>query len=147
MQERLDQKERELARKESELQKLEIELRNSPAAKSVKNWPKFCPIAHHDIAGEIPAHLQVMVKFAYWSFLVRRERCRRAAIQGCWLAAAALGPGHSSLGWPVGNRRRPTLSRHLARAGPRAVPVAQLDWLPGCDDGRRPRVDHVPVGQ
>lgn len=98
MQERLEQKERELARKESELQKLEIELRNSPAAKSVKNWPKFCPIAHHDIAGEIPAHLQVMVKFAYWSFL-GLVLCLLLNWIGCLVAMTAGGRGWTTFLW------------------------------------------------
>ena len=33
-----------------------------------KNWPPFCPIIHHDIANEIPIHLQSIqyVAFTPW---------------------------------------------------------------------------------
>ena len=41
----------ELNRREAELRRLELEIRNNPGAKSTKNWPKFCPVVHHDIAG------------------------------------------------------------------------------------------------
>lgn len=62
-------REAELNRREAELRRLELELRNNPAAKSVKNWPKFCPILHHDIAGEVPAPHQGTVRRCYWAWL------------------------------------------------------------------------------
>lgn len=66
----LSRREAELNRKEAELRKLELELRNNPSTKSVKNWPKFCPVVHHDIAGEIPAQNQGFVRFSYYCFVV-----------------------------------------------------------------------------
>lgn len=34
-----------------------------------KNWPPFFPIIHHDIANEIPIHVQRMQYFAFASLL------------------------------------------------------------------------------
>ena len=65
----LGRREAELNRREAELRKLELELRNNPGGRSVKNWPKFCPILHHDIAGEIPAANQAMVRWCYWAWM------------------------------------------------------------------------------
>ncbi|KAL4447315.1 hypothetical protein ABPG77_007348 [Micractinium sp. CCAP 211/92] len=65
----LNKREAELNRREAELRRLELEIRNNPGAKSTKNWPKFCPVLHHDIAGEIPAQSQVPVRRAYWAYL------------------------------------------------------------------------------
>lgn len=66
----LNKREAELSKREAELRRLELEIRQNPGAKSTKNWPKFCPVLHHDIAGEIPAQSQVPVRRAYWAYLV-----------------------------------------------------------------------------
>ena len=34
-----------------------------------KNWPPFFPIIHHDIANEIPIHLQRLQYVAFTTFL------------------------------------------------------------------------------
>ena len=34
-----------------------------------KNWPPFCPIIHHDIANEVPIHLQKLQYTAFSTFL------------------------------------------------------------------------------
>jgi hypothetical protein len=65
----LNRREAELNKREAELRRLELEIRNNPAMKSIKNWPKYCAVVHHDIAGEIPAENQGMVKTAYYAFL------------------------------------------------------------------------------
>lgn len=65
----LNRREAELNRREAELRRLEMEIRNNPAMKSVKNWPKYCAVVHHDIPGEIPAEHQRMVRGAYYSFV------------------------------------------------------------------------------
>lgn len=62
-------REAELNKREAEVRRMEMELANSPGAKNNKNWPRFCPVAHHDIAGEIPADKQSMIRSAYWSYL------------------------------------------------------------------------------
>ncbi|XP_047970436.1 secretory carrier-associated membrane protein 3-like isoform X2 [Salvia hispanica] len=61
----LKKKERELQAKESELKRREQEVRRKEEAAAragivleEKNWPPFFPIIHHDIANEIPIHLQ-----------------------------------------------------------------------------------------
>ncbi|KAM0943945.1 hypothetical protein DsansV1_C13g0127501 [Dioscorea sansibarensis] len=72
----LKKKERELQAKEAELNKREQELkrREDAAARAgilieEKNWPPFFPIIHHDIAKEIPIHLQRLQYFAFASLL------------------------------------------------------------------------------
>ncbi|OMO65073.1 Secretory carrier membrane protein [Corchorus olitorius] len=72
----LKKKERELQAKESELRKREQEVkrREEAAARAgivleEKNWPPFFPIIHHDIANEIPIHLQRLQYTAFSTFL------------------------------------------------------------------------------
>ncbi|KAF5745986.1 secretory carrier-associated membrane protein 1 [Tripterygium wilfordii] len=69
-------KERELQAKEAELKKREQELKRREDAISragivieEKNWPPFLPIIHHDIANEIPIHLQRLQYVAFTTFL------------------------------------------------------------------------------
>lgn len=72
----LKKKEKELKAKEAELNKREQELkrREEAAARAgivieEKNWPPFFPIIHHDIANEIPIHLQRLQYFAFATLL------------------------------------------------------------------------------
>nr|GMD11433.1 secretory carrier-associated membrane protein 2-like [Ipomoea batatas] len=84
----LKQKEKELQGKEAELSRREQELkRKADAAGRVfneskyplcfsagiafeeKNWPPFFPIIHHDIANEIPIHLQKLQYVAFTTLL------------------------------------------------------------------------------
>ncbi|KAA3488399.1 secretory carrier-associated membrane protein 1-like [Gossypium australe] len=68
----LKAREKELKAKEAELNKREQELRRKEDAIAragivieEKNWPPYFPIIHHDIANEIPVHLQ---KIQYVAF-------------------------------------------------------------------------------
>ncbi|KAE8708888.1 Secretory carrier 3 isoform 2 [Hibiscus syriacus] len=61
----LKKKEKELQAKEAELNRREQEVRRKEEAATragivleEKNWPPFFPIIHHDIANDIPVHLQ-----------------------------------------------------------------------------------------
>ncbi|XP_064946017.1 secretory carrier-associated membrane protein 2-like isoform X2 [Musa acuminata AAA Group] len=72
----LKKKERELQAKEAELDKREKELKRKEQAAAQagvvmdeKNWPPFFPIIHHDIASEIPIHLQRLQYLAFASLL------------------------------------------------------------------------------
>ncbi|KAK1325164.1 putative secretory carrier-associated membrane protein 1 [Acorus calamus] len=72
----IKKKEKDLQAKEAELRKREQELkrREEAAARAgivieEKNWPPFLPIIHHDIANEIPIHLQKLQYFAFTSLL------------------------------------------------------------------------------
>ncbi|KAI4371700.1 hypothetical protein MLD38_010022 [Melastoma candidum] len=72
----LKKKEKELQTKEAELRRREQEVkrREDAAARAgivleEKNWPPFFPIIHHDIAGEIPIHLQRLQYAAFSTFL------------------------------------------------------------------------------
>lgn len=65
----LDIKEKELAAREAELNRREEELRKAGALVPKKNWPICYPILHHDIAGDVPAEKQRMVRQAYFSWL------------------------------------------------------------------------------
>ncbi|KAM7264376.1 hypothetical protein ACFE04_002059 [Oxalis oulophora] len=72
----LKKKERELQAREADLRRREQEVkrREDAAAQAgitleQKNWPPFFPIIHHDIANEIPIHLQRLQYVAFSSFL------------------------------------------------------------------------------
>ncbi|KAI9121079.1 hypothetical protein K1719_008112 [Acacia pycnantha] len=72
----LKKKERELQAKEAELKRREQEVRRKEEAAAragivleEKNWPPFFPIIHHDIANEIPIHLQRLQYVAFTTLL------------------------------------------------------------------------------
>ncbi|KAF3642511.1 Secretory carrier-associated membrane protein 5, partial [Capsicum annuum] len=72
----LKKKEKELQVKEAELKKREQELKRKEDAIARagividnKNWPPFFPIIHHDIANEIPIHLQKLQYVAFTTLL------------------------------------------------------------------------------
>ncbi|KAF3443859.1 hypothetical protein FNV43_RR13549 [Rhamnella rubrinervis] len=69
-------KEKELKAKEAELRKREQELKRREDAIQragiiieEKNWPPFFPLIHHDIATEIPIHLQRIQYVAFTTYL------------------------------------------------------------------------------
>lgn len=75
----LKKREKELQAKEAELKKREQDLKRKEDAIAragivieEKNWPPLFPIIHHDIANEIPIHLQRMqyVAFTTWLGLI-----------------------------------------------------------------------------
>ncbi|XP_038995555.1 secretory carrier-associated membrane protein 3-like isoform X3 [Hibiscus syriacus] len=72
----LKKKEKELQAKEAELNRREQEVRRKEEAATragivleEKNWPPFFPIIHHDIANDIPVHLQRLQYVAFSTFL------------------------------------------------------------------------------
>ncbi|KAK2969862.1 hypothetical protein RJ640_030171 [Escallonia rubra] len=72
----LKKRERELQAKEAELRKREQEVKRKEEAAAragivleEKNWPPFFPIIHHDIANEIPIHLQKLQYVAFTTYL------------------------------------------------------------------------------
>ncbi|KAG8365492.1 hypothetical protein BUALT_Bualt18G0110400 [Buddleja alternifolia] len=72
----IKKKEKELQAKEAELKRREQEVRRKEEAAAragivleEKNWPPFFPIIHHDIANEIPIHLQRLQYVAFTTFL------------------------------------------------------------------------------
>ncbi|GAV77544.1 SCAMP domain-containing protein [Cephalotus follicularis] len=72
----LKKKEKELQAKEAELRRREQEVKRKEDAAAQagivldeKNWPPFFPIIHHDIANEIPIHLQKLQYVAFSTFL------------------------------------------------------------------------------
>ncbi|XP_038883572.1 secretory carrier-associated membrane protein 3-like [Benincasa hispida] len=72
----LKKKEKELQAKEAELRRREQEVkRREDAANRAgivleeKNWPPFFPIIHHDIANDIPIHLQRLQYVAFTTLL------------------------------------------------------------------------------
>ncbi|XVF40568.1 hypothetical protein PTKIN_Ptkin01aG0124000 [Pterospermum kingtungense] len=72
----LKKKERELQAKEAELRRREQDVRRREEAAAragivleEKNWPPFFPIIHHDIANDIPVHLQRLQYVAFSTFL------------------------------------------------------------------------------
>ncbi|XP_042040230.1 secretory carrier-associated membrane protein 1-like [Salvia splendens] len=72
----LKRREQELQAREAELKKKEQELKRREDAISragivieETNWPAIFPIIHHDIANEIPVHLQRLQYVAFTTFL------------------------------------------------------------------------------
>lgn len=72
----IKKKEKELQAKEAELLKREKDVKRREEAANragivleEKNWPPFFPIIHHDIANEIPIHLQRVQYVAFTTFL------------------------------------------------------------------------------
>ncbi|KAL0865660.1 hypothetical protein Bca101_044778 [Brassica carinata] len=65
----LQAKENELKRKEQELKRREDAIARTGVVIEEKNWPEFFPLIHHDIANEIPIHLQKIQYVAFASLL------------------------------------------------------------------------------
>ncbi|XP_076943728.1 secretory carrier-associated membrane protein 3-like [Bidens hawaiensis] len=73
----LIKKQKELEAKEAELNKREevIQIKEEALSRSMfltfslNNWPPFYPLVHHDIAGDIPIHLQRTQYVAYATLL------------------------------------------------------------------------------
>ncbi|KAI3741118.1 hypothetical protein L1987_58785 [Smallanthus sonchifolius] len=72
----LKKKEKELQAREADLRKREeiVKRKEEAAARAgivleEKNWPPFFPIIHHDIANEIPIHLQKLQYVAFTTYL------------------------------------------------------------------------------
>ncbi|XP_071697795.1 secretory carrier-associated membrane protein 3-like isoform X2 [Rutidosis leptorrhynchoides] len=72
----LKKKEKELQAREADLRKREelVKRKEEAAARAgivleEKNWPPFFPIIHHDIANEIPIHLQKLQYVAFSTYL------------------------------------------------------------------------------
>ncbi|KAK7290922.1 hypothetical protein RIF29_05704 [Crotalaria pallida] len=65
----LQAREAELKRKEQELKRREEAIARAGVVIEEKNWPPFLPLIHHDIANEIPLHLQRIQYVAFTTFL------------------------------------------------------------------------------
>ncbi|GMG98609.1 hypothetical protein Nepgr_000449 [Nepenthes gracilis] len=65
----LQAKETELKRKEQELKRREDAVARAGIVIEEKNWPPFFPLIHHDIAHEIPIHLQRLQYVAFTTYL------------------------------------------------------------------------------
>ncbi|KAK9064397.1 hypothetical protein SSX86_015779 [Deinandra increscens subsp. villosa] len=65
----LQAKEAELKRREEELKRKEDAMAQARIGVEEKNWPPFYPVIHHDIATEIPIHLQKIQYVAFGSWL------------------------------------------------------------------------------
>ncbi|XP_061349541.1 secretory carrier-associated membrane protein 1-like isoform X2 [Gastrolobium bilobum] len=65
----LQARESELKRREQELKRREDAIARAGIVVEDKNWPPFLPIIHHDIANEIPIHLQRMQYVAFTTWL------------------------------------------------------------------------------
>jgi len=65
----LQAREAELIRREKEVKRLEDAAARAGVVLEEKNWPPFFPIIHHDVANEIPVHLQKIQYVAFTTFL------------------------------------------------------------------------------
>ncbi len=62
----IQRREADLQRREADLQRREASLAAAGAAR--KNWPRFMPLVHHDIDGDIPADRRRLVRTAYFAW-------------------------------------------------------------------------------
>lgn len=82
----LEKKERELKRKEEEVRKKEAELVASGALAPKRNWPGLClRFLYHDIAAEVPAAQQRMVRFVYYSWFGLIAALGMNLLAGCFI--------------------------------------------------------------
>ncbi|PON70993.1 SCAMP [Parasponia andersonii] len=90
----LRKKEKELQAKEAELRRREKDIRRREEAAAragivleEKNWPPFFPIIHHDIANDIPIHLQKMqyLAFSTWLGLIFCLLWNVIAVMTAWI--------------------------------------------------------------
>ncbi|KAJ8534869.1 hypothetical protein K7X08_016597 [Anisodus acutangulus] len=65
----LNAREADLRRREAEVKRIEEALAGAGVVIEERNWPPCLPIIHHDIANEIPIHLQKMQYVAFTTFL------------------------------------------------------------------------------
>eukprot|EP00246_Nothoceros_aenigmaticus_P007334 TRINITY_DN21054_c0_g1_i1.p1 TRINITY_DN21054_c0_g1~~TRINITY_DN21054_c0_g1_i1.p1 ORF type:complete len:304 (-),score=40.63 TRINITY_DN21054_c0_g1_i1:680-1591(-) len=98
----IKKKEKELKAKENELNRREADLkrREEAATKAgflleTKNWPPVISIIHHDIAADIPAHLQYIQKvaFASWLGIMLALFWNFIALSAAWIDGAGVSVG------------------------------------------------------
>ncbi|XP_055808459.1 secretory carrier-associated membrane protein 2-like [Solanum dulcamara] len=100
----LQAKEADLRRREQEVRRREEALAGASVVLEQRNWPPFLPIIHHDIANEIPIHLQKMQYVAFTTLL---------GLAGCtvwncmattcvWIKGGDFGPWFFSLAYLLG---------------------------------------------
>ncbi|KAE9620659.1 hypothetical protein Lalb_Chr01g0005381 [Lupinus albus] len=83
----LQAKEAELKRREQEIKRREDAIGRAGIVIEEKNWPPFFPIIHHNIADEIPIHLQRVqyVAFTTWLGLVLCLLWNIVAVTTAWI--------------------------------------------------------------
>ncbi|KAI5412872.1 Secretory carrier-associated membrane protein 1, variant 3 [Lathyrus oleraceus] len=88
----LQAREAELKRREQELKRKEDAIARAGIVIEEKNWPPFFPLIHHDIASEIPIHLQTIQYFAFatWLGLILCLTFNVAAVTVAWLKGEGL---------------------------------------------------------
>ncbi|KAL5082162.1 hypothetical protein RYX36_010583 [Vicia faba] len=88
----LQAREAELKRREQELKRKEDAIARAGIVIEEKNWPPFFPLIHHDIASEIPIHLQTIQYFAFatWLGLILCLTFNIAAVTVAWLKGEGL---------------------------------------------------------
>ncbi|KAL2331734.1 hypothetical protein Fmac_019315 [Flemingia macrophylla] len=88
----LQAREAELKRREQELKRKEDAIARAGIVIEDKNWPTFFPIIHHDIANEIPIHLQSIqyVAFTTWLGLIVCLLWNIAAVTTAWIKGEGI---------------------------------------------------------
>ncbi|KAJ1410710.1 hypothetical protein SESBI_21732 [Sesbania bispinosa] len=90
----LQAREAELKRREQELKRKEDAISRAGIIIEEKNWPPFFPIIHHDIANEIPIHLQRIqyVAFTTWLGLILCLLWNIVAVTIAWIKGEVAPP-------------------------------------------------------
>ncbi|MCD7467722.1 Secretory carrier-associated membrane protein 2 [Datura stramonium] len=89
----LQAREADLIRREQEVRRREEALAGAGVVIEEHNWPPFFPIIHHDIANEIPIHLQ-KIQYVAFTTLLGLTACTLwnfIAITGVWIKGGDVG--------------------------------------------------------
>ncbi|KAM3343552.1 secretory carrier-associated membrane protein 2 isoform X1 [Capsicum galapagoense] len=100
----LQVREADLIRREQEVKRREEALAGAGVVLEKRNWPPFLPIIHHDIANEIPIHLQ-KIQYVAFTTLLGLAGCiiwNIIATAGVWFKAGDVGAFFLSLLYLLG---------------------------------------------
>ncbi|QHN95519.1 Secretory carrier-associated membrane protein [Arachis hypogaea] len=88
----LEAREAELKKREQELKRKEDAIARAGIVIEEKNWPPLFPIIHHDIAAEIPIHLQRIqyVAFTTWLGVITCLIWNLVAVSVAWAYGGAM---------------------------------------------------------
>ncbi|KAJ0964378.1 hypothetical protein J5N97_029500 [Dioscorea zingiberensis] len=84
--------EADLKRKEQDIKRREDALARAGIPTEEENWPAFLPIIHHDIAKEIPVHVQRLqyLAFASWLGIILCLSFNVIGVTVCWIKGGGV---------------------------------------------------------
>lgn len=111
----MQRREADLQRREADLQRREASLAAAGASK--KNWPRFMPLVHHDIDGDIPVERRRLVKTAYFAW--------------CLVAAGYIWNFIAITAFFIGGQKKVSLWVMAGLVAVAGLPLSFLCWYRG----------------